>query len=381
MPAHRERSSLREVLESRPNHFDAMRLVFSFAVVFGHSFVIAAGNSMEHPWGDATGDWIYRLTRGQLFSGTLGVDFFFLISGYLVTRSWQRAPGAGNYALRRALRIYPAFLVVVCVGAFLVGPWSIGPERYFQRFHLGAFVQSALLLQQPVMPKVFVHNPLPNEPNGSLWTIRYEATCYLMVALLGWLGAYRRPWVVLGLFLGSLALAFTQANFFPNMLSYTREIYPFGMPGMWPNLLCFFLAGMVLCLYAERIPYDRRLAGLAVAALALACFDGAELILPVFGAYLVFYLALQPAPALDALTRRGDLSYGVYLYAFLIQQTWMQAFPQVFVHSPYRLFAATVPPTLACAFLSWHGVEKRPLRWKRRRLERAEALQGAVRSA
>jgi len=381
MPARAERVSLQERLASHPNHFDAMRLAFSFMVVFGHCFVITAGISLEHPWGDPTGDWIHRLTHGQVFGGTLGVDFFFLISGFLVTRSWQRAPGPGNYALRRVLRIYPAFLVVVCVGALLVGPWSIGPEPYFRRFQPLAFAQSALLLQQPAMPAVFLHNPLPNESNGSLWTIRYEATCYLMVALFGALGVYRRPWIVVGLFLATLSVAFAQVNGFPNLLSYSREIYPFGIPGMWPNLLCFFLAGMVLCLYAHRIPYDRRLAGLATAAVVVACFDGAELLLPVFGAYLIFYLALRPAPGLERLTRRGDLSYGVYLYAFLIQQSWTQAFPEVFVRSPYLLFAATVPPTLACAFLSWHWVEKRPLRWKRRRLEPSEALHGAVRSA
>jgi len=350
-------------------------------VVFGHCFVLADGNSLEHPWGDASREWVHRLTRGQLFGATLGVDFFFLISGFLVTRSWLRAPGTGNYLARRALRIYPAFLVVVCLTALLVGPLSRGAEPYFRRFSPAAFVQSALLLQQPVMPATFLANPLPREPNGSLWTIRYEATCYLLVALLGLAGAYRRPALVVALFLATLSASFAQANGYPELLSYQREVYPFGIPGMWPNLLGFFLAGMVLCLYAPRIPYDRRLAALSGVVLLLGCLDGMELVLPSFGSYLIFYLALHPAPRLERLTRHGDFSYGVYLYAFCIQQSWLQLFPAVFARSPYLLFAVTVPPTAACAFLSWHAVEKRPLRWKRRRLEPPETLQGAVRSA
>jgi peptidoglycan/LPS O-acetylase OafA/YrhL len=226
------RESLQQALESRPNQFDAMRLGFALLVVFGHCFVIADGASLAHPWGDPSRDWVYRLTGGQLFGATLGVDFFFLISGYLVTRSWLRSAGLGSYLLKRALRIYPAFLVVVCVGALVVGPLSLGPERYFGEFRGVAFVQSALLLQQPAMPAVFLDNPIARESNGSLWTIRYEATCYLMVALFGMLGLYRRRGFVVALFGVSLATVWLQANGFPDVLTYQHEIYPFGVPGM-----------------------------------------------------------------------------------------------------------------------------------------------------
>ena len=88
------------------------------------------------------------------------------------------------------------------------------------------------------------------------------------------------------------------------------------------------------------------------------------LLFPLFGSYLVIYLAfapwLKPFPA----ARYGDLSYGLYIYGWPIEQAivWLNGGAM----SWWTLFAIALPVTAIFAFLSWHLVEKRALRFKPR---------------
>jgi hypothetical protein len=100
--------SFRELIDTEGNALDFLRLVFAGTVALAHAFTNADGSSLAWIWGDPSREPIFWLTRGQLFGGSLGVDFFFLISGFLVTRSWFRSRGALDYLRRRATRIYPA---------------------------------------------------------------------------------------------------------------------------------------------------------------------------------------------------------------------------------------------------------------------------------
>jgi peptidoglycan/LPS O-acetylase OafA/YrhL len=88
------------------------------------------------------------------------------------------------------------------------------------------------------------------------------------------------------------------------------------------------------------------------------------LLFPLFGSYLVIYLAfapwLKPFPA----ARYGDLSYGLYIYGWPIEQSiaWLNGGAMAW----WALFAIAFPVTAAFALLSWHLVEKRALRFKPR---------------
>lgn len=267
-------ASLRELIDHCPNNLDAMRLVAAVLVVVGHCYALAIGSTQAFPYGDITGDPIFRLTRGQIFGGTLGVDFFFLISGFLVTRSWLRCRDSADYLWRRALRLCPAFFAVSLLGGLLIGPLAAASrEAYASAFELFPFLKSVALLQQPHMPAVFLENPYPGEHNGSLWTLRYEATCYLLVAVLGLMGAYRARVVPLVLFLGFWLVWVLQTHGWPGILPEV-EIYPFGILSLWPNLATFFLAGMALYLWSSVVPYSRWLFALSLVLLALFTWIG-----------------------------------------------------------------------------------------------------------
>ena len=130
------------------------------------------------------------------------------------------------------------------------------------------------------------------------------------------------------------------------------------------TLLGFFAAG--ICGYRLRGP--RFIAGhwALLALLGLALSIPARLFLvafPLFGSYLVIYLALNwklpPVPA----ARFGDLSYGLYIYGWPIEQCVVYfsggAAPW------WEVFGISLALAVPVAFLSWHAIERR-CRWRAR---------------
>lgn len=136
------------------------------------------------------------LTRicGTLSFGELGVDGFFLISGYLITRSFQTSPGLWDYLGKRIARIYPAFLVATAISILLFAPLSgtaLTALGFRDWLHV---VKYALLQPPPVAAFPGTHYPMLS---GAMWTIAYEFRCYLLVACLGLLGILQRRHYVL----------------------------------------------------------------------------------------------------------------------------------------------------------------------------------------
>jgi len=219
-----------------------------------------------------------------------------------------------------------------------------------------------ITLREPVVPPVFANNQVPLRLNGSMWTILPEFACYLAVAVLGFAGAFRRRSLVLALFALSLT-AYGVMTYQPQLLESTplRFVAP-SVEGN-PRLFVSFLGGVCAYLYRRELPWSRAGLGASMAVLVItAAVGGLRLALPVFGAYAILFAGFAPMPALQGFARRRDLSYGVYLYAFPVQQLlimwgggWI---------TPYTLFPAALMPTLMLATLSWYAVERPALRLK-----------------
>src|SRR5260370_35969760 len=225
----------------RANNFDALRLIAALSVVFSHAFLIADGSEAREPF-----VW---LTGNQCILGVVGVFVFFIISGYLVTESWCRSPMPGRFALARAVRIYPGFIVNVVLCAFVMGPLisALPLPAYFSGPELGHFLVKTLALETGplALPGVlFANNSVGLHINGSLWTLHYEVMMYLMVVMLG----VARLW---GLSTCALLTALGLAAVY-----FEKSLGPFGGIREWAWVLGFFGAGMALHFLRDRLVFD-----------------------------------------------------------------------------------------------------------------------------
>src|SRR5262249_24637981 len=191
--------------------------------------------------------------------------------------------------------------------------------------------------------------------NASLWSLRYEILCYGIVALIGIVGA---RWTVASALLLAAGVAGEAVTSWSGVGT--------GVPATLARLTACFFGGGLLYALRRRVPFSSLLALAAVAALAAgALIGGFRLLFPIAGTYLLLFLACWPALPLQGFGRYGDFSYGLYVFAYPIQQTIVQA-AGTGISMPL-FFGLAFVPTLVLAALSWHFIEAPSLARKPRR--------------
>ena len=322
------------------NNFDALRFFAALGVVLSHAYPVTQGSNSR--------EVLMVLSGGQASLGEVCVMAFFVISGFLITQSFARSSSSIDYMTNRVLRIVPGLAVMALLTSFVLGSniTTLTAEAYWSSLATYRYLANGLVYNATQwLPGVFSQHTYPNVVNASLWTLSYEFSCYTAVATVGL--ALRRAW------LPTLLMAtFTVASVFLTWIS-PRLFLMFGG---------YFLAGSLAYLGRSRIPLDGRLfvISLAVLASTLILKQGFRPALFVFGTYAILWLAMKPTQRLHSFARHGDFSYGVYIYAFPIQQVLAPA-----IASPVWNFLASTPLILLCAVLSWYLVEKPSLARKR----------------
>lgn len=320
----------------RDNAFDVLRLLGATLVLVSHSFALVG---LAEPM------------LGHSSLGAIGVEIFFAISGFLIAASWISEPRLRAFLVKRALRILPALFVTVMLSAFLLGPLlsttspgaymsSSMPVRYVVE-NMGAVMTGGTAVNvNYALPGVFGGHP-SDAVNGSLWTLPVEVRAYFFVILLGLTGILLRwLWIPVVAGLAFLVVAGSETEL----------------------LLVLFLVASLLYVHRDRVPLHR---GIALAALAAWTF-GAWLehggaLIALAAPYLILYVAYRAPGAVRLLTRRGDVSYGLYLLAFPVQQVAVHLLPGL---SALGLIAISLPITYLLATLSWRIVERPALRLK-----------------
>ena len=142
-------------------------------------------------------------------------------------------------------------------------------------------------------------------------------------------------------------------------------MYPFGELFEYPELLTYFFAGVVFYIYRDKIPLNPRYALISILAFIASFWGGMNLVLPICGSFLLIFAGLKYVPGKLSDTYGVDISYGIYLYSFPIQQSLLHFFPDTFVREPYYLFLGSFPISCAFGYLSWQLIESRALKLKR----------------
>lgn len=306
---------------TRDNNLNLIRVLAAAAVIVSHSYALVG---LPEPLAGTLG---YTL-------GELAVKVFFAVSGYLIYKSWSRSTFP-RYLQARMMRLFPALLCVSLAMLLAIGPILTGAPDYWSNPVTWQFLPRSLLLpsQTPDLPGLFVGSPVPRT-NGPLWTLHFEFAWYLIVAILGAIGAYRflPAWVLL--FAAVYVLA-------PNFYTW------FGLP---------FVVGMIMAHYDHR---PRGLVAILLIEIAFAGYYvgfGVELS-TIALSYLTLWAGLKVTPAIQQYNRLGDYSYGIYIYGWPVQQVLRPFIPD----DPVALAAASILATLPFAVASWHLVEERAL--------------------
>ena len=351
------------------------------------------------------------ILRSLFVSGYMGVDFFFVISGFvLFLPAVTRGGDLGNlwsYGQRRAARILPAYYVmlaaIIVLHPLLAAPVDL-PHTSLRG--LLSLVLHLTFLEHTVGAVLAL--PMGFAVNNAVWTLTLEAAFYILLPLVaGWY--YRRPFLGLAaaLVVGRLweALATSDLLVFTAGKPYDLRV-PMAM--QLPTYLGHFAAGMTaawLFVKLQKAP-PRVVARLAVPAQALSLL-AVILIMRSAGirdlkrganpysdgsggwhfdhwthtgrvglafASLILATALAPRwaqwPATNRLARRlGDVSYGIYLWHFPII---MFAFTTLGLtygtnRDFFLLLAVTLPGSIVAGFLSFALIERPCIRWAQKR--------------
>ncbi len=337
--------SLRAALSTRDNALNFVRLVLASSVIFGHSWPIGDFGDSHFP---VITEW--------------AVNGFFAISGYLIAGSRLRLSFA-DFMVNRALRLFPAFWTVLIVTAFVLAPMSVmvsGGQYDILSATLYVLRNAGLYMFQWGIEGSLLDVPLSGVWNGSLWTLFYEFVAYIAAGILLTL-----PWLR-----KHLVLTTSVAT----VAAMGAQIAALGVLDVTTNILlnslrlgAFFAAGMLVYALGDRLPLSWWPAVTAFLALAVLTATGTvEQFGQVPFAFLLLWLGARAPIRIGA---RNDISYGVYIWAFPVQQlivlvglAWLGPWGTAIL-----AFTLTVP----LAWLSWRYVEK-PSMALRKRLTRAE---------
>lgn len=336
---------LGEVAGGRDNNFNLIRMIAASGVLVSHAFPIALGEGTLQPFEATTG---YTL-------GWICVAVFFAISGFLIARSFDRTSRVENWFSARVMRLFPGLIVVTVLTVLVYGPalTTLSMGEYWRSAATWTYVPrnvTLVSLQYP-LPGVIADNPHPGAINGSLWTLVHEVACYGGVFLAGMIGGLRSKRFFGVLFLGYIAAYVASgipgiAEHLPTKIAAFRKLtYPFAI-------------GMALYVWRDHIRLSWLvaicLAGAAALALAFANLAFEPLFVLAI-AYATFVLAYRPGGVVRRYNDLGDYSYGMYVYAFPVQQAAVAVAGPM---SPTMNMLVAFPVTLILAAISWYLVEK-----------------------
>lgn len=349
--------TLAQAFDTRSNALNAWRLV------------LASGVILQHSW-PLTGRKIFPPIEQLLTQ--VWVDGFFAISGFLITASWVRNPRLRDYFVARILRIFPGLWVCLAVVAFVIAPIGVAIQGGSPAKLLLSPAPFLYVLNNAVLNVYYAgidgtprNVPFPGVWDGVLWTLIFEFFCYIAIAVCGVAGLLKRRWpapVVFVLFLVAAALANYPIGSLENIFQ------------MITRFALVFAAGALLHQYQDKIPARWSLVAVSAAVVLLA-----GLLVPnyrILAAIPLAYAVVVSGALIhnQRLRLRTDLSYGVYIYAWPMQQLLVIC-GLGFLH-PLAFTVLAGVATLPLAALSWFLVEKRALALKSRFKRKARVPDG-----
>lgn len=331
---------LSELLKKEKNNIDIFRVVAACMVIWGHAYVISPESGKA--------DFIsYLLPHDS--SGSLAVKIFFFLSGLVVTNSLFINKDPIKFITARFFRIWPALFLTCLITAFVIGPLlsTLTVKEYFSPENniLLYVVNNSFLTTQYNLPGVFTTSPHPISVNGSLWTIPYEVYAYALLLSLFFIGALKYKLFNV-LFLAIIII---------ESLSNEKIIFTWSPTNPEvPMLAVCFAFGSILAIYKDFVNINLHTPLALLLAYYLLRGNNYSCYL-VYASIFLFILYASSTPTALKIKPSFDISYGIYLWGFPVQQVISQFFltKGILFNQCFSLLVSIV-----LGFLSWHLCEK-----------------------
>ncbi|AMO20271.2 acyltransferase [Flavobacterium columnare] len=289
----------------------------------------------------------------------LAVSGFFILSGFLVTKSLVNTPNLKMYFLKRAKRILPAYITIIILSVIILSALStLSYQDYFtNRRTYRYFFWNLFFLNfvEPCLPSVFTTNPIPFI-NGSLWTMKIEEGFYIVLPMLFYLinKFKNKNTVLVFIYLASILYSHVMLEFLHLPL----------LEKQLPGKLAYFVMGIYIYLNFDFFIQNKWKFLIGAWFLFLIQMYGLDidLFFPFVLGVTVLFLAYS-LPLLNNFSLKADYTYGIYLYHFPIIQLFVY-FEYFQKYNPLFVGIITMLTTYVCAYLSWHLIEKKFLNRK-----------------
>ena len=337
------------IQENRNNNFNLLRFIAATQVFFAHTC---------HHLQIGTNSILQLLWKFLLIIP--GVPIFFILSGLLISASYERSPNLTSYFIKRCLRIYPALWFALGLSILMLTLTGYWPNHPVSQFAFYKWVIAQLSIVQFYNPS-FLQGFGIGVLNGSLWTISVELQFYLLIPLIY---LFHKRFNKSNLSLILLILIFILLNIFCNYFIKQDNLYGKILHVSFIPHIYFFLLGIFLhknksffmTLCANRFLFY-------FLAYAIVCFvfknsmqigSNSPNPLIVMLLALVIFSFGHSLTKLNVIFKTNDISYGIYIYHMLVIN--------LFVQYGWTNNAILIIPvfilTFILATLSWFFIEK-----------------------
>ncbi|MCX7284556.1 MAG: acyltransferase [Novosphingobium sp.] len=335
---------------ARDNAFDAIRLIAAITVIFSHSFPISTGSNASEP--------LYSFSSGQTTFGGTAVAIFFVLSGLFISSSFDNTNSITTFWKKRFLRIFPGLFIACLVCMFVLGPFftALSLFEYISQHKTWLFIKNAFFLPSDyTLPNVFTSHP-QIAVNGSLWSLKFEIACYGLAVAGMSLNKFRTP-----LIWATWIASFYIARHNPSSEPLTGLMF---LVNTGAGLFRFFGAGMLIYLHRDQVRLNRILA-ISVAILAVATAKTPYFVeaLAILAPYPIIVFGYEAPKWFKDLAKRGDVSYGVYIYGWPIQQAVWTVGSGASTHWLINC-SISIPLAILLGVISWNMVEKPALKYR-----------------
>lgn len=323
------------------NCFDFLRFFFASNILLAHLCELSQNKNLEF--------------LSSFFNSSIAVKGFFIISGFLVAKSYVNTPSLSEYFIKRAKRILPAYIFVLLFSVLILSFFSRHDfSEYFMNTGVYQYLGwNAVFLNfmHPCLPGLFENN-LYCVVNGSLWTLKVEEGFYIVLpAIFYVIKKSKQPFLILvSLYFLSLLYWFVM-DFYLHKPLLAKQL---------PGYLAYFATGIFLFLNFEFVQQNKnKLLFMSVLLLVISHFFYFQINLfypAAFGVLII--IAAYSLPFLNNFGKYGDFTYGLYIYHFPIIQLFRQ-YNLFEKYNPLLMSFAVILITLLFAVFSWFFVEKR----------------------